>query len=243
MRPKPEKMDLNNPWFYNCLTCCLHIRVVSELIVVLFFTVLFILLVSKCEQAYTCIMLQPIRRMIIGQTLNDGGCPTLTQTFSYSSYIFCGNTDRDSVYEHLVHVVPLKKENITTGFFLEECLINNSGKSIFDIQSELLQQCEHLVFYVTSSYLNEEKLCDIQLETVLYCIKLDLISMSNVLIIIAYNCELPDKIRYNLPEAAANIHDWVTVTKSSKRISQVLKWFKKKMDIQISETLVLTFYP
>lgn len=67
--------------------------------------------------------------------------------------------------------------------------------------------------------------------------------MSNVLIIIADNCELPDKIRYNLPEAAANIHDWVTVTKSSKRISQVLKWFKKKMDIHISETLVLTFYP
>lgn len=186
-------------------------------------------------------MLQPIRRRILGQTLNDGGCPTLTQAFSYSSYIFCGNTDRDSVYEHLV--VPLRKENITTGFFLEECLINNSGKSIFDIQSELLQQCEHLVFYVTSSYLNEEKLCDIQLETVLHCIKLDLISMSNVLIIISDNCELPDKIRYNLPEAAANIHDWVTVTKSSKRISQVLKWFKKKMDIQISETLVLTFYP
>lgn len=166
-------------------------------------------------------MLQPIRRRILGQTLNDGGCPALTQTFSYSSYIFCGNTDRDSVDEHLV--VPLRKENITTGFIFEECLINNSGKSIFDIQSKLLQQYEHLVFYVTSSYLNEEKCCDIQLETVLHCIKLDLISMSNVLIIIEDNCELPDKIRYNLPEAAANIHDWVTVTKSSERISQVLK--------------------
>lgn len=87
MIPKPQKTDLNNPWFYSCLTCCLHIRVVSELIVVLFFTVLFILLVSKCGQVYTCIMLQPIRRMILGQTLNDGGCPTLTQAFSYSSYI------------------------------------------------------------------------------------------------------------------------------------------------------------
>lgn len=220
-KPKLQKMDLNYLWFYNCLICCLHIRVVFELIVVLFFTVLFIRLVSKCGQAYTCIMLQPIRRRVLGQTLNDGGCPTLTQTFSYSSYIFCGNTDRDSVDEHLV--VPLRKENITTGFIFEECLINNSGKSIFDIQSKLLQQCEHLVFYVTSSYLNEEKCCDIQLETVPHCIKLDLISMSNVLIIIEDNCELPDKIRYNLPEAAANIHDWVTVTKSSERISQVLK--------------------
>lgn len=121
-----------------------------------------------------------------------------------------------------------EKRKYNNRLFLEECLINNSGKSIFDIQSELLQQCEHLVFYVTSSYLNEEKLCDIQLETVLHCIKLDLISMSNVLIIIADNCELPDKIRYNLPEAAANIHDWVTVTKSSKRISQVLSGSKRK---------------
>lgn len=67
--------------------------------------------------------------------------------------------------------------------------------------------------------------------------------MSNVLIIIADNCELPDKIRYNLPEAAANIHDWVAVTKCSKRISQVLKWIKKEKDIQTSETLVLTVYP
>lgn len=144
MIPKLQKMDLNYPWFYSCLTCCLHIRVVSELIVDLFFTVLFILLVSKCGQAYTCIMLQPIRRRILGPTLSDGGCPTLTQAFSYSSYIFCGNTDRDSVYEHLV--VPLRKENITTGFIFEECLINNSGKSIFDIQSELLQQCDLLLF-------------------------------------------------------------------------------------------------
>lgn len=96
---------------------------------------------------------------------------------------------------------------------------------------------------MTSSYLNEEKFGDIQLETVLHCIKLGLISMSNVLIIIADNCELPDKIRYNLPEAAANIYDWVAVTKSSKRISQVLKWTKKEKDIQTSETLVLTVYP
>lgn len=129
-------------------------------------------------------------------------------------------------------MVPPRKENITTGFISEECLINNSGKSIFDIQSELLQQCDHLIFYVTSSYLNEEKFGDIQLETVLHCIKLVLISMSKVLIIITDNWELPDKIRYNLPEAAATIHDWVTVTKSSKRISQVFKWIKKKKDLQ-----------
>lgn len=184
-------------------------------------------------------MLQPI----LGQALTDvaGGCPTLTQRFSYASYIFCGNTDRDSVYEHLV--VPLRKDKITTGFIFEECLIKNSGKSIFDIQSELLQHCEHLIFYVTSSYLNEERFSDILLETVLHCIKIGLFSMSHVLLIIADNCELQDKIRYNLPEAAANIHDWITVTKSSERISQVLKWINKKKDPITSETLVLIIYP
>lgn len=144
-------------------------------------------------------------------------------------------------FKHLV--VPLRKDKITTGFIFEECLIKNSGKSIFDIQSELLQHCEHLIFYVTSSYLNEERFSDILLETVLHCIKIGLFSMSHVLLIIADNCELQDKIRYNLPEAAANIHDWITVTKSSERISQVLKLINKKKDTQTSETLVLIIYP
>lgn len=43
--------------------------------------------------------------------------------------------------------------------------------------------------------------------------------MSNVLIIIVYNCELLDKIRYNLLEVVVNIYDWVIVMKFSKRIS------------------------
>lgn len=96
---------------------------------------------------------------------------------------------------------------------------------------------------MTSSYLNEERFSDIQLETVLHCIKIGLFSMSHVLLIIADNCELQDKIKYNLPEAAANINDWITVTKSSERISQVLKLINKKNDPQISETLVFTIHP
>lgn len=96
---------------------------------------------------------------------------------------------------------------------------------------------------MTSSYLNEERFSDIQLETVLHCIEIGLFSMSHVLLIIADNCELQDKIRYNLPEAAANTHDWITVTKSSERISQVLKLINKKKDPSISETLVLTIHP
>lgn len=108
-------------WFDNSLTCFLLARIVLELIAVLFLTVLCIRHVCKCGEVYTCIMLQPIRRWILGQALTDvaGGCPTLTQRFSYFSYIFCGNTDRDSVYEHLV--VPPRKEKITTGFIFEEC--------------------------------------------------------------------------------------------------------------------------
>lgn len=43
--------------------------------------------------------------------------------------------------------------------------------------------------------------------------------MSNVLIIIVDNCELLDKVRYNLLEIVFNIYDWVVVMKFSKRIS------------------------
>lgn len=79
---------------------------------------------------------------------------------------------------------------------------------------------EHLIFDVTSSHLSEEKFTDIQLETVLHCIKKGLISKSHVLLTIPDSCELQVKIPYNLPEVAANTHDWATVTKSSEIISQ-----------------------
>lgn len=79
---------------------------------------------------------------------------------------------------------------------------------------------EHLIFDVTSSHLSEEKFTDIQLETVLHCIKKGLISNSHVLLTIPDSCELQVKIPYNLPEVAANTHDWATVTKSSEIISQ-----------------------
>lgn len=100
----------------------------------------------------------------------------------------------------------------------------NVWKSIFDIHYDLLEKCEHLIFYLTSTYLKEEKFVDIQLETVLQCIKMGFISTNRVLIIIADNCELPEKLRYNLPEAAAQIHDWMTVKNQNKRINLVLKW-------------------
>lgn len=140
-------------------------------------------------------------------------------------------------------MVHLRKENIITGFIFEECLINKSGKSIFDIQCELLEKCEHLIFYLTSAYLEEEKFVDIQLETVLHCIKMGFISTNRVLIIIADNCELPEKLRYNLPEAAAQIHDWVTIKNPDKRINLVLKWINGlKKNPRNSDVVVSTMF-
>lgn len=57
------------------------------------------------------------------------------------------------------------------GFNFEECSINKSGRSIFDILCDLLNQCEHLIFYITSTYLKEEKFVDIGLERVLMFIQ------------------------------------------------------------------------
>lgn len=117
--------------------------------------------------------------------------------------------------------------------------MNKSGKSVFEIQCDILKQCKHLIFYVTSSYLKEENFVDIQLETVLQCIKMGFISSSRVLIINADNCELPDKLRYNLPEAVGNFHDWMSVTKPAQRINRITKWVNdKRKDIQPSDTPV-----
>lgn len=174
---------------------------------------------------YSYNIIQPIKNFVLGQPFYiSSKCSVLRGGPLVCCYVLCGDADRNSVYNELV--VPLRNNDVTTGFTFEESHINKSGKSVFDIQCDILKQCKHLIFYVTSSYLKEENFVDIQLETVLQCIKMGFISSNRVLIIIADNCELPDKIIYNLPEAVANIHDWVTVTKPDHRISRITKWMK-----------------
>lgn len=176
--------------------------------------------------------------MVLGQPFDftSGKCGS-----SVCCYVLCGDADRNSVYHELV--IPLRKNDVTTGFTFEESHINRSGKSVFEIQCEILKQCKHLIFYVTTSYLKEERFVDIQLETVLQCIKMGFISSNKVLIIIADSCDLPDKIRYNLPEAAANIHNWVSITKQDTRISRIVKWMNnKRKDIQKSDTPSSTLF-
>lgn len=238
-----QKLDLDYHWFDNRDTCILIARVVLELIFVLILILLCTFSLYKCLKWYECNVLQPIRKTILGQPIDEiaGQCIAVRCSAPYSCYVFCGDSDRDSVFDHLV--VPLRKKNIMTGFIFEECLINKSGKSIFDIHCDLLKKCEHLVFYLTSTYLEEEKFVDIQLETVLHCIKMGFISTNRVLIIIADNCELPEKLLYNLPEIAANIHDWVTIKNSDKRINLVLKWINGlKKNPRNSDVVVSTVF-
>lgn len=237
-----QKMDLDYTWFDNSDTCILIVRVVLELIIVLILILLCAFSLHKCSNWYECNVLQPIRKTILGQPSDEiaGQCPAVRCSSSYCCYVLCGHSDRNSVYSHLV--VPLRKENILTGFIFEECFINKSGKSIFDIQCDLLEKSEHLIFYLTSAYLEEEKFADIQLETVLRCIKMGFISTNRVLIIIADNCELPEKFRYNLPEAAANIHDWVTIKNPDKRIRLVLKWINSLKNPRNSDVVVSTVF-
>lgn len=238
-----QKMDLDYTWFDNSDTYVLIARVVLELLVVLILIFLCIFSLHKCLKWYGCNVLQPIRKTILGQPIDEiaGQCLAIRCSTSYSCYVLCGHSDRDSVYGQLV--VPLRKQNIITGFIFEECLINRSGKSIFDIHCDLLKKCEHLIFYLTFAYLEEEKFVDIQLETVLHCIKMGFISTNRVLIIIADNCELPEKIRYNLPEAAAQIHDWVTIKNPNKRINLVLKWINGlKKNPRNSDVVVSTVF-
>lgn len=51
---------------------------------------------------------------------------------------------------------------------------------MLDIQCDILKHCEHFVFYVTTSCLDEEKFADIQLETILCCIKMGFISPKKI---------------------------------------------------------------
>lgn len=51
-----------------------------------------------------------------------------------------------------------------------------------------------------------------------------LIFINRVLIIIVDNCELLEKLWYNLLEVVVNIYDWVIIKNFDKRIGLVLKW-------------------
>lgn len=77
----------------------------------------------------------------------------------YFCYVFCGYFDRDLVYDYFV--VLLRKEKIIIGFIFEECLINRSGKLIFDIYSDLFEKFEYLIFYLILVYLEEEKFVNV----------------------------------------------------------------------------------
>lgn len=112
--------------------------------------------------------------------------------------------------------------------------------SQFSISFVTYLQCEHLIFYVTSSYLNEECTFNEDLDNVLLCIKEGFIPPYRVLIIIADGCGYPDKLIFNLPQATAKVHDWVKVTESSKRLRQIIKWINKKKYPKTSEVVVST---
>jgi hypothetical protein len=215
-------------------------RVSFELAVLIFLCVAFLVVVAKFWKFYTRTALNPIRRMCLGSTRAEISqpCHTLKCNTSYSCYIVCSDNDKEFVFSSLV--VPLRKENLTTGFVYEECHLNKSGKSDFEIQKDIIKQCEHLVFFLTSSYLEEEAFVRIKLDTVLQCIQMKIIPANRVLIIIADNSDVPDRIRYNLPEAV--IHDWMTTTDPQKRLRRVFEWIKTrkttKFDIDIAVSTV-----
>lgn len=238
-----HKFNSAYPWFDHSDDCYLIARVFCELIIVSFLLLICGFFLYKWLKWYRHIILQPIKKFVLGQPFYDIStkCSVLRCRSPVCCYVLCGDADKNSVYNELV--VPLRNNGVTTGFTFDETPLNRSGKSVFKIQCDILKECKHLIFYVTSSYLKEEKFVDIQLETVLQCIKMGLISSSRVLIINADNCELPDKIIYNLPEAVSNFHDWMAVTKPDKRIDRITKWVNdKRKDIQQSDTPINTVF-
>lgn len=66
---------------------------------------------------------------------------------------------------------------------------------------------------------------------------MEFIFPNRVLIIVAN--EFPDNIKYNLPETAVNIHDWVITTWTWERIDLIWEWIKRKREHQLSEMVVI----
>ncbi|XP_056019408.1 uncharacterized protein LOC130054258 [Ostrea edulis] len=224
MIQKLQQSDLEYTWFENTHICVLVARVFVELVFVILIILILIFCVCKVWKLYLLAVQQPIRNVCLGRLAwkTSDPCMELGCNKSYTCYILCSNDDRESVYSSLV--LPLRTGNITTGFNFEECDINRSGKSEFDIHCDILKQCDHLIFFITSAYLEEEAFVGIQLDTVLKCIQMKIMPANCVLIIRA-DSSVVDKLRYNLPEAV--IHDWITITDAKTRLRQILEWIKK----------------
>ena len=91
-------------------------------------------------------------------------------------------------------------------------------------------QSDHLIFFITCSYLEEIRFNDIHLKTVLDCIQWDIVPANRVLFIKADNCELPENLRYLFPEASSNIQDWAVITDFKARYKRISECIKKEKE-------------
>ena len=235
---KLKEINLDYIWFENSHQLVFIARLNFELVIVFFVSYRVCLFLSKLWKMYTCIVIQPLGNLTLGKPLNAD--KSAVQKRKYSSYIFCSDADKVSVYENLV--CPLRNDNISTGFNFEECDLNKCGRSIFDIQCDLLMQSDHLIFFITTSYLEDISFKDIHMETVLGCIQRDIVPANRVLFIKADNCELPDSLCYLFPEASSNIQDWVAIPDFKARYKRISEWIKKEKEKKPSEIAVPTIF-
>ncbi|XP_062586898.1 uncharacterized protein LOC134248519 [Saccostrea cucullata] len=190
---KIQEFNMEYIWFENSHTGILAVRLVTEVLILLFIIIFLGYVSYKMFHLYKRFVIKPIRKISLGSPIldkSDSDYVEYTCTKEYSCYVVSGDSDKEVVYNTLV--LPLREKNITTGFIFEECSINKSGKSEFDIQSDIIKKCENLIFFVTSSYLKEEPFLDIHLNTVLKCIQMENISPNSVLVRVNY------PINYNI---------------------------------------------
>lgn len=228
-KKKESIQSLNEPrydclWCENSLTYIWKLRIVGEKIIVFIYYLLLSL--------YFCRTLLPYIRYIFFKepsTAIADLCPVSESSYTYTCYVICANPDRHSANDNLV--VPLKGKQIKTGFIMDECSINKSGKPELQIAADIVKHCEHLVFYITSSFLEDNNLIDTYLKSALNCIG----STNRVLIINGDGCELPDYL------VSVKVIDWLKVTKPKLRINQILNRIdgKKKNDSETSGTCIV----
>ena len=233
-----QDLKLDYIWFENSHHLVLNVRFTVELLIIslfLFFVSRFLL---KLRKMYTRFVIQPLRSMILGKPLNAD--ESAVRKRKYSSYLFCSDADKVSVYENLVS--PLRKENISTGFNFEECDLNKCRRSIFDIICDLMMESDHLIFFITSSYLEEICFNDIHLETVLSCIQRDIVPANRVLFIKADNCELPVKLRFLYPEGSSNILYWIVSNDFKAIYKRITEWIKEEKENKTSELVMSTIF-
>ncbi|XP_062610571.1 uncharacterized protein LOC134272343 [Saccostrea cucullata] len=142
--------------------------------------------------------------------------------YRYTCYIFCCEDYQEEakqLYDKLLN------DNIKVGIILNECDLNRSGRKNSEITADIVKNSACIIFFISPEYLKDNHCNMYHFDPIIENIKSNVISKSNVLLLMHPNAALPEDVDFNLP----NIPKLEWRTYSMEAYRRVKNWLPKKV--------------